>query len=277
VADPVGLQGSQHVCRRLLHETHLARLACCTAPKYDGSVEAGAVAGAGRAGGLCGVEPRMGGKGLLEWWYAAMVPLEGFEDAISSATLGRVGRADEGEVSCSGWPRRCQSLSMVGMGSRWWTAAGYEAERRSGYTGASQFRGRQRARLYIRALHAARTGSKHPSRGGANHPPSFGGARCASRKRCMRARESVHGGWQPLGPKRASREGEDDVVEARLAEVTRVEPAFSSWHSSPRTHVPICGRRGLERPAWPPCLRPHRCAGSRPVKVAVTCPAAARF
>jgi hypothetical protein len=61
----------------------------------------------------------MGGRGLLEWWYAAMeLLLEGFDDAISSATLGSVGRAAAGvELSCSGW-RRCQSLSMVGMEGR---------------------------------------------------------------------------------------------------------------------------------------------------------------
>jgi hypothetical protein len=50
----------------------------------------------------------MGGSGLLgvRWWYAGMVLLAGLEDAISSATLGSVGRTVEGaEVSCSGCPR----------------------------------------------------------------------------------------------------------------------------------------------------------------------------
>jgi hypothetical protein len=115
VADPVGLQGSQHVCRSSFTDTHLARLVGCTAPKYDCS-PAGAFAGAGKAAGLCGVEHWMGGRGLLAWWYAAMVLLEGFDEAISSATLGSVGRAAVGsEESCSGRRRCCQSVSMVGM------------------------------------------------------------------------------------------------------------------------------------------------------------------
>jgi hypothetical protein len=119
VADPVGLQGSQHVCRSSFTDTHLARLACCTAPKYDCSPAgafAGAFAGAGKAEGLCGVEHWMGGKGLLSWWYAAMVLLAGLDEAISSATLGSVGRAGvDSEASCSGRRRCCQSVSMVGM------------------------------------------------------------------------------------------------------------------------------------------------------------------
>jgi hypothetical protein len=57
---------------------------------------------------VCGVELKIRGRGLLgvRWWYAGMVLLVGFEDAISSATLGSVGCAVVGaECSCGGCPR----------------------------------------------------------------------------------------------------------------------------------------------------------------------------
>lgn len=142
----------------------------------------------------------MGGKGLLgvRWWYAGNVSLVGFEDAISSATLGSVGWMVAAECSCSGCPRRDQSLSIMSMRNprrRRWR---YEERRRRGSTREEySFTGWRR--VYIPAsgaLHfAARARRNRLVDGGANRWSSFGGAKwtCSARGKTLQARNGMHG------------------------------------------------------------------------------------
>jgi hypothetical protein len=104
---PWGWEKGQHVVAPsfTFTKTHLARLAYCAAPNewYSDDDEAFAgLVGAG-AGAACGAEYSNGGSGLAS-------PRDR-EEAMSSATLGSVGRVVVVELS-SGW-LRCQSPSIM--------------------------------------------------------------------------------------------------------------------------------------------------------------------
>jgi len=146
------------------------------------------------------VTVRIGGRGLLgvRWWYAGMVSVVGFEDAISSATLGRVGWMAAAECSCSGWRRRGQSLSIMKMGNPGRRRCRYEERRRRGSTKEEySFTGWRR--VYIPAsgaLHfAARARRNRQVDGGANGWSSFGGAKWTwgARGKTLQARNGMHG------------------------------------------------------------------------------------
>jgi hypothetical protein len=107
-----GWQNGKHVVAPSLTptKTHLARLAYWAAPNgrcsdddeaFAGLVGAGAGAGAG-----CGAENSNGGSGLAS--------PRAREEAMSSATLGSVGRVVVVELSMA--RLRCQSPSIVGCG-----------------------------------------------------------------------------------------------------------------------------------------------------------------
>jgi hypothetical protein len=138
----------------------------------------------------------MGGNGLLEWWYAAMVSVEGLDDAMSSATLGSVGRAVVGvELSCSRWPRRCQSLSMVGMGragqrGRRRRRRQYEANGEMGYTGQERsfMAGREQVYTFQHSLLRRGQGGRALVWEAQTIRPHSAGRGVLAERRCMRAK-----------------------------------------------------------------------------------------